>query len=70
MTIEQEGNPPILSFEEIDATCMQALIKLDQLNYPPEVKADAMETIILGTLKEMLRTLDSIHPKRAKVLVS
>lgn len=59
-----------LSFKEIDEQCANMLAQLDnaiRMGMPKPLQLDAMETIILGTLKEMLKTLQALHPEVPRI---
>ncbi len=61
-------NEPPLSFAEIDKRAMLALQEIPG-GLPQAIQIEQTQLIILGTIKEILRTLASLHPAEPKLLL-
>lgn len=67
-----EGDVPPMEFEDIDRACMLQLVDLDRRaqlsNMDPVSYLAQTNSILLGTLKEIMHKLASLHPKKVEIL--
>lgn len=61
-------NESVLSFQEIDKNVMMRLRDLPD-TMPKGLLIEQTQLIILGAIKEMLRTLARIHPEEPKIML-
>ena len=66
-----EVEEPPMSFAQIDKVLMQKLIELDQIspNMHPAQYLEQTNLLILGTIKELVRTLRHLHPEVPQILL-